>query len=419
MLIKQGLKQKKFLGIKRRINAPDFHETFGNAPSTGDFNLDSGLRAQPNQNVSDPIFQTFPQPEGCGGEGIASVMGDLERKLFNPWFSYDEMCQAEGQTTNNPVDLTFIVNEPVTSGVQDMNGVITKSPQWYEVKKLNGSLFQGIVSAMSIGKSSVAFASTWYQSFDFPTNGIVPSPAGLSSGHFWKFCGVKTINGASYLIAAPWLGPDWGEDGFCYFSQSIVDALDGQAFTPNQSGNTEAIPVSRETLLKSLINFMKELLSAEGGTVFTPFSSMEDEVEEIQEQINNLSKKSMEIKPAFSPMIVTWSQAIAHGEGASPASNNPGNLKYSTLTASWGATEGRAADDGGFLCQFSTLQQGQSALCNFLKLGAEDELVAFHEARTLQTFTVIYAGNPPQEYIDVIGEILGVPLDTPISTFLN
>jgi hypothetical protein len=100
---------------------------------------------------------------------------------------------------------------------------------------------------------------------------------------------------------------------------------------------------------------------------------------------------------------------------------NPGNLKYSTLTASWGAQKGPAASDGGFLCQFANDNAGQTALCNFLVLGCEDELIAFHapEARTLAGFTTIYAGNPPEGYITRIEEALGVPGTTQISTFLT
>ncbi len=64
---------------------------------------------------------------------------------------------------------------------------------------------------------------------------------------------------------------------------------------------------------------------------------------------------------------------------------------------------------------------GDTALGNFLTLGCEDELVAFHApaARTLAGFTVIYAGNPPQGYITGIEEMLGVPGTTQISTFLS
>jgi len=116
--------------------------------------------------------------------------------------------------------------------------------------------------------------------------------------------------------------------------------------------------------------------------------------------------------------IIDWANAIKQGEGADPASNNPGNLKYATLTASWEATKGRQAIDGGFLCQFSTYQQGFQALCNFLTLGAENELVAFHQARTLQAFTEVYAGNPPQGYIQRIADTLQVPLTIDVSKLL-
>lgn len=120
-------------------------------------------------------------------------------------------------------------------------------------------------------------------------------------------------------------------------------------------------------------------------------------------------------------MIKKWAALIAQGEGASLASNNPGNLKYSSLTASWGATPGRAATDGGHLCQFATPAMGMNALCNFLMLGCENELRAFHspEARTLIGFTKIYAGNPPQGYIDRIVGGLGVSPYVDISTFLS
>ncbi len=122
----------------------------------------------------------------------------------------------------------------------------------------------------------------------------------------------------------------------------------------------------------------------------------------------------------FAPMIEKWITAVSQWEGANPESNNPGNLKYSTLTASWGATKGHPASDGGYLCQFATENAGEIALGNFLTLGCEDELIAFHspEARTLRGFTVIYAGNPPENYIQGIIAGLGVPGDTLISTFI-
>lgn len=122
----------------------------------------------------------------------------------------------------------------------------------------------------------------------------------------------------------------------------------------------------------------------------------------------------------FPAKIVAWAEAVSQGEGATLASNNPGNLKYSTLTASWGATKGHQASDGGFLCQFKTTEQGFTALCNFLMLACEGELIISHpQPCTLQAFTERYAGNPPQGYIQRIADYLGVSLTTDISTFLN
>ena len=101
----------------------------------------------------------------------------------------------------------------------------------------------------------------------------------------------------------------------------------------------------------------------------------------------------------FPPKIVAWATAVAHWEGANPLSCNPGNLKYSTLTASWGGTKGHPASDGGFLCQFLTYQAGFKALCNFLQLAAEGELIISHPLPcSIEQFTVKYAGNPKQGY---------------------
>lgn len=125
------------------------------------------------------------------------------------------------------------------------------------------------------------------------------------------------------------------------------------------------------------------------------------------------------IPPLHQSKISLWASAIKTGEGANSASNNPGNLKYSTLTASWGATKGRQATDGGWLCQFPTYPMGYTALCNFLKLACEGQLIISHpKPCSLQDFTKRYAGNPPQGYINNIAKALGVPLDTDIATFL-
>lgn len=121
--------------------------------------------------------------------------------------------------------------------------------------------------------------------------------------------------------------------------------------------------------------------------------------------------------PLKETKIEKWAKAISKWEGDTQGTN-PGNLKYSSLTASWGAKKGRKALDGGNFCIFPSYQEGMLALCNFLTLGCKDQLRAFHKARTLESFMKVYAGNPPRNYIEGVRKELGVPLETPIENFL-
>lgn len=123
--------------------------------------------------------------------------------------------------------------------------------------------------------------------------------------------------------------------------------------------------------------------------------------------------------PMTYPKIKAWADAIAKFEGADASLNNPGDLKLSTLTASWGGTRGFQAADGGWIAKFATEEQGMTALYDFLVLGAEDELLAFHGSRTLYEFMRVYAGNPSQQYIQGIAGELKVPPATDVSTFLT
>jgi plasmid stabilization system protein ParE len=54
-------------------------------------------------------------------------------------------------------------------------------------------------------------------------------------------------------------------------------------------------------------------------------------------------------------------------------------------------------------------------------LGCENQLLDFHspDARTLAGFTKIYAGNPPQRYIDAIVQAMGGDPNVQISMFLS
>lgn len=147
------------------------------------------------------------------------------------------------------------------------------------------------------------------------------------------------------------------------------------------------------------------------------------DVEELKKNVDKLvpvthTEVYNEVKESLKTnMIEKWAKAIDRWEG-NTFGNNPGNIKYSPLIASWGAKKGKAGSDGGYFAVFDTPEQGFKALCNFLELGCKNELKAYKNARTLEKFMKIYAGNPPQGYIVGIAKDLGVSLDVDIKTFL-
>lgn len=274
MFIQKGLIHKKILGIKRKVIAEDFHATFGSTlKPLEDFDLNPHLHPSFDQNNPNTLFQTPAQPEGCTGMADASVGESVYKIPLSPYYCYQHVCLAQGVPIGSACELPYALNEPVISGLQGLEeseaqALQRKMPPWWEVKPLNGSLFKGILSALSIGGASVSFAGTWYESYEQPVNGIVPVGEGESTGHNWVFSGQKTIGGVPYLIAESFLGANWGEGGFCFFSEAEVNANRGQAFTPKESPNANIpAPVTLATIRESLLNFLKALFNLQSNNV--------------------------------------------------------------------------------------------------------------------------------------------------------
>lgn len=264
MLIQHGVDHKKLWGRKLHIKAPDFHKTFGAIQALpADFNLDAGL-TNFDQNAPNPVFSTPAQPEGCTGMTDADVNTDNDKTIYSPYWSYQKNCLLADVPLGQPVDLVDALNSPSVYGLQALGETDVQATNHkkvpYKITSLNNSLFFGIVSAMVSG-GSVSFAGDWYESFDSPVNGIVPLATGQTSGHNWKFCGLKTVNAVPYLIAKPWLGQFWGEGGFCYFSEGILDGLDGSAFTFAPATNQDL--VVQYDILSTIISFLKRLIGLE------------------------------------------------------------------------------------------------------------------------------------------------------------
>jgi hypothetical protein len=179
------------------------------------------------------------------------------------------------------------------------------------------------------------------------------------------------------------------------------------------------IKLPNQSALISLYQNVIADLQSELGIIKQQQSTADMEPSQTAQAPAGATQTPTTTEPSFPAKIVSWANIIAQEEGAVAELNNPGNLGYASLTQSWGAIQGPAKGDGGYLAQFPTYEAGYTALCNFLVLGCEDQLADFHNARTLAAFTNVYADNPPTGYLDVIVEAMGGDPNVQISTFLN
>lgn len=174
---------------------------------------------------------------------------------------------------------------------------------------------------------------------------------------------------------------------------------------------TPEIPKIKVSILQQIVEALKKVIE-----LFIQKKKVEE--------IKTLNKITVpEIVEEKTNRIPDWGRAIQVEEGWWPNSvsyrhNNPGNLKFTSLTQSFGATQGDAGSDGGYFCKFPTYEKGFTALCDFLELACLDKLKAYHQARTLLEFTKIYANPPNNMYASRVAEKLQVPVNIDISELL-
>jgi hypothetical protein len=266
------------------------------------------------------------------------------------------------------------------------------------------SLFSGpdtfdLLRATMITQGPLSGGLDWYSEWTNTPGGIIPhSQANLLGGHDVTLAALNYINAVDYIDLSVHWGPNVGDHALYHLDRYMANKVfsgygvlywvDGDQ-TFQRTGLLEA-------LLVNLLNLYRRLLGSYPPKLTPPSPPPAPHVSRISD----------------------WANAIAKVEGAKPALNNPGNLKVSTLTKSWGALPGFNATDGGTIASFPTPELGMTALCNFLTLGCENQLIAFHQARTLAQFTKIYAGNPPPHYLNSICTDLKVASTINISSLL-
>ncbi len=343
-------------------------------------------------------------------------------------YSYDDLWALTPQSDQG-ADPRESMGSIVKHGLQPVAGGM-RDTRWKSYMRSDGNsgdYFLTTQNSMEITQSSTTVNSYWYREWSIVgPDGIMPPGVTKVSAHSYKAHGWKNINGVPHFHIKHWLG--W----MIWMPKDVYNV------EMNKFGTGSYIPTTKEMQDRVTRNFIQKMLDAIVNIIpFIQrqiFSLKSNDKPIVNKDISIVKQPLPEVLPlppvldpdlgpvvhpvGFPQKIIDWANAIKIWEGNAPSLNNPGSLKVSALTQTWGAMNGVQASDGGYIAKFKDYQTGFNALCNFLKLGCLNQLSAFHSARTFKEFTKVYGGNPPQNYIDGIAHILGISEDVDISTFL-
>lgn len=149
----------------------------------------------------------------------------------------------------------------------DIAAAAYRMGQYFNVQPLNGSWFDGIRSAIQTNNKPVIIGTPWYPAWESPINGKITALSNVipSSWHCWKIAGWKTIDGVPFLLGKTWQGEKYGDKGWAYFSQGVIDALwnihGTQAFTISRA-TSEDIQTIKLDILATITTFLVRILNS-------------------------------------------------------------------------------------------------------------------------------------------------------------
>lgn len=336
---------------------------------------------------------------------------------------YDVTNAKFADISNYPQSLVLEANNDKEFSVYTVNGQADR--------------YDSIVAAMWQSKinsfpTPIMTGCKWDVSWLNAPNGIIPAfnPANPSTLHEFIAVGQKTINGELRLKCHLSSGSDVGDTitppgGYFYFNRAQVNAFTfALAFGQGSPADYQAEYWNVFQKLYHVFYTWYASLNAQPVQPITVIDSTPP--------ASNGTQPPQPIAPVS--RIPLWAQGIKTAEGwftgsRSQKNHNGGNLKFTTLTASFGAV-GKDADN---FCIFPNDAVGDAALESFLILACKDELLAFHanpkaatvfeNPRTLAGFTLVYA-QPPKAadgsypYLNIVAATIGAKVDQLISELL-
>lgn len=232
--------------------------------------------------------QRFPEqdienrPQECVGETVSDLIGNLAQIPCDAGYSYATALKVMNQSPTTagsdpysgmlggmiygalPTDkVPFDVNVMDELYESNINNYPLEEQELAQFYAQNGvkifNSYQEIVSWLSLNKGGVSLALKWYASFSSPpTSGVLPEPQGQFTYHNVAVYESTT----SGLRVKPWLGPRFGDAGYCYLTEETFDTVwfGAYAFDPTAWRwlSLAYAGVARWYLLKDIVPMMKK-----------------------------------------------------------------------------------------------------------------------------------------------------------------
>ncbi len=267
-----GLRKRRYIDNRNY----DFQRTFGSVEAFhAELDLDAG-KTNPNQNEPDPRFGNPAYPQGCTGFTTTDIATDEDGIVYDPGFTIRKTALVSDGPEGGP----FTIKDSMTSatdygvraaGESDTQALSHRRAPYFETRPNGMTWSDAVRSAMQLKRRSLSAGIPWDISFTLASKGVVDSipsdlPKRAKTMPIWhdvKICGWKSMNGRVYLKIKAWVGPKWGDNGFYWFSENVLNALlaiPGAGVFSNAHAQPEDIKAVQLTIQQTLLQYLYRLL---------------------------------------------------------------------------------------------------------------------------------------------------------------
>lgn len=246
-----------------------------------EYTYDAGLSV-PNQMAQDNRFNPpLPSlPFGCTGETSTDICGDEDKATYDPKYTYDKTCEMEGHGADQGCQIRNSMGSLTIYGLRkdgetQAQAEVRKRGQYFFIEKISGrDWFDSFRTALRNNKRSISMGIPWFIEWRFPQRDGILTPNFIYDGkpehyawHNVKVCGEKILaDGTPALRVKPWLGIDYGDNGFVYMDRAtfnkVFDNWGTIAATPGPVVRPQDVVYVKIQLLQYALQLLNKLLAA-------------------------------------------------------------------------------------------------------------------------------------------------------------